>query len=274
MPVFHISKKKMIRLTKIFFILVVALVLYINVFMNMGTKTNEDNTNKIILMNEQNYNHGPHNVVVNDFLEKGKNEDVQADSDSDSDSANDIEESVTEEEKAILVAFYEENNEFVGLLKSDLITLPIYKASDNEKYLKVGQNGKKNAAGAIFEDTRSTENDLVLWGHHMKTGMFKFVDQMATDKNTFNSMKDTFVFYSFKDGMAKKYQLNAMYALTGVDTGDVDRDFPLSEKFLDNKEVTQGEVSEASNKLVMGTCNYGYTKKAHAYVVFNMTIAD
>jgi len=65
-----------------------------------------------------------------------------------------------------------------------------------------------------------------------------------------------------------------MYALTGVDTGEVDRDFPLSVKFLDNKEVTQGEVSEISNKLVMGTCNYSYTKKAHAYVVFNMTIAD
>ena len=269
MPVFHISKKRMIRLTKIFFIFVVALVLYINVFMNIGVKTNKDNTNKVILMAEQNYNHGPHDVVVNDFLQKENNQTVQ------SESVEDVKkESVTDEEKAILVAFYEENNEFIGLIKSDLITLPVYKSNDNEKYLKVGQNGKKNAAGAIFEDTRSTENDLVLWGHHMKTGMFKFVDQMATDKNVFDSMKDTFTFYSFKDGMTKKYQLNAMYALTGADTGNVDRDFPLSVNFLENKEVTQGEVSEISNKLVMGTCNYGYTKKAHSYVVFNMTIAD
>lgn len=269
MPVFHISKKKMIRLTKIFFILVVALVLYINVFMNMGTQTNKDNTNKVILMAEQNYNHGPHDVVVNDFLQKENNQTVQPES------VEDVKkESVTDEEEAILVAFYEENNEFIGLIKSDSITLPVYKTTNNEKYLKVGQNGKKNAAGAIFEDTRSTENDLVLWGHHMKSGMFKFVDQMATDKNIFDSMKDSFVFFSFKDGTAKKYQLNAMYALTGADTGNVDRDFPLSVNFLDNKEVTQGEVSEASNKLVMGTCNYGYTKKAHSYVVFSMTIAD
>lgn len=259
----------MIRLTKIFFILVVALVLYINVFMNMGTETNKDNTNKVILMAEQNYNHGPHDVVVNDFLQKENNQTVQPES------VEDVKkESVTDEEKAILVAFYEENNEFIGLIKSDSITLPVYKTTNNEKYLKVGQNGKKNAAGAIFEDTRSTENDLVLWGHHMKTGMFKFVDQMATDKNIFDSMKDSFVFFSFKDGTAKKYQLNAMYALTGADTGNVDRDFPLSVNFLDNKEVTQGEVSEISNKLVMGTCNYGYTKKAHSYVVFSMTIAD
>ena len=261
----------MIRLTKIFFILVVALVLYINVFAKMGVKMNEDNTNKVILMAEQNYNHGPHDVVVNDFLEKENHEDVQANSNS----ANDVKkESVTDEEEAILVAFYEENNEFIGLIKSDSITLPVYKTTNNEKYLKVGQNGKKNAAGAIFEDTRSTENDLVFWGHHMKSGMFKFVDQMATDKNIFDSMKDSFVFFSFKDGTAKKYQLNAIYALTGADTGNVDRDFPLSVNFLDNKEVTQGEVSETSNKLVMGTCNYGYTKKAHSYVVFNMTIAD
>lgn len=268
MPVFHISKKKMIRLTKIFFILVVALVLYINVFMNMGTQTNKDNTNKVILMAKQNYNHGPHDVV-NDFLQKENNQTVQPES------VEDVKkESVTDEEEAILVAFYEENNEFIGLIKSDSITLPVYKTTNNEKYLKVGQNGKKNAAGAIFEDTRSTENDLVLWGHHMKSGMFKFVDQMATDKNIFGSMKDSFVFFSFKDGTAKKYQLNAMYALTGADTGNVDRDFPLSVNFLDNKEVTQGEVSEASNKLVMGTCNYGYTKKAHSYVVFSMTIAD
>lgn len=269
MPVFHISKKKMIRLTKIFLILVVALVLYINVFMNMGTQTNKDNTNKVILMAEQNYNHGPHDVVVSDFLQKENNQTVQPES------VEDVKkESVTDEEEAILVAFYEENNEFIGLIKSDSITLPVYKTTNNEKYLKVGQNGKKNAAGAIFEDTRSTENDLVLWGHHMKSGMFKFVDQMATDKNIFDSMKDSFVFFSFKDGTAKKYQLNAMYALTGADTGNVDRDFPLSVNFLDNKEVTQGEVSEASNKLVMGTCNYGYTKKAHSYVVFSMTIAD
>ena len=269
MPVFHISKKKMIRLTKIFLILVVALVLYINVFMNMGTQTNKDNTNKVILMAEQNYNHGPHDVVVNDFLQKENNQTVQPES------VEDVKkESVTDEEEAILVAFYEENNEFIGLIKSDSITLPVYKTTNNEKYLKVGQNGKKNAAGAIFEDTRSTENDLVLWGHHMKSGMFKFVDQMATDKNIFDSMKDSFVFFSFKDGTAKKYQLNAIYALTGADTGNVDRDFPLSANFLDNKEVTQGEVSETSNKLVMGTCNYGYTKKAHSYVVFNMTIAD
>lgn len=269
MPVFHISKKKMIRLTKIFFILVVALVLYINVFAKMGEKANEDNTNKVILMAEQNYNHGPHDVVVNDFLEKENHEEAN------SNSVKDVEKkSVTEEEKEILVAFYEANNEFIGLLKSDSITLPVYKTNNNEKYLKVGQDGKKNAAGAIFEDTRSSENDLVFWGHHMKSGMFKFVDQMATDKNIFDSMKDSFVFFSFKDGTAKKYQLNAMYALTGADTGNVDRDFPLSVNFLDNKEVTQGEVSETSNKLVMGTCNYSYTKKAHAYVVFNMTIAD
>ena len=70
----------MIRLTKIFFILVVALVLYINVFMNMGTETNKDNTNKVILMAEQNYNHGPHDVVVNDFLQKENNQTIQPES--------------------------------------------------------------------------------------------------------------------------------------------------------------------------------------------------
>lgn len=269
MPVFHILVKEMIRFTKVFAVLVFALILYVNVFAKMGTKENEDNTNKVILMAEQNYNHGPHDVVVNDFLQKENNQTVQPES------VEDVKkESVTDEEKAILVAFYEENNEFIGLIKSDLITLPVYKTNNNEKYLKVGQDGKKNAAGAIFEDTRSSENDLVFWGHHMKSGMFKFVDQMATDKNIFDSMKDSFVFFSFKDGTAKKYQLNAMYALTGADTGNVDRDFPLSVNFLDNKEVTQGEVSEISNKLVMGTCNYGYTKKAHSYVVFSMTIAD
>lgn len=236
----------------------------------MGTKRNEDNTNKIILKAEQNYNNDSNDVVVDDSLEKEDSQDVQTESNV----AEVKKESVTEEEKAVLNTFYKENNEFIGLLKSDLITLPIYKTTNNNKYLKVGQDGKKNAAGAIFEDTRSTENDLVFWGHHMKSGMFKFVDQMATDKDIFDSMRNSFVFYSFKDGKAEKYQLNAMYALTGVDTGEVDRDFPLSKNFLDNKKVTQGEVSEISNKLVMGTCNYSYTEKAHAYVVFNMTIAD
>ena len=184
----------MIRLTKAFFIFVVALVLYINVFTKMGVKANEDNTNKVILMAEQNYDHDNHEVVVDDSLEKEDNQDVQTESNV----AEVKKESVTEEEIAVLNAFYKENNEFIGLLKSDLITLPIYKTTNNKKYLKIGQDGKsKNSAGAIFEDTRSTENDLVFWGHHMKSGMFKFVDQMATNKDVFDSMKSSFVFYSF-----------------------------------------------------------------------------
>ena len=49
-----------------FFLLVVALVLYINVFAKMGVKENEDNTNKVILKAEQNYNNESHDVVVDD----------------------------------------------------------------------------------------------------------------------------------------------------------------------------------------------------------------
>ena len=57
-----------------FFLLVVALVLYINVFAKMGVKENEDNTNKVILKAEQNYNNESHDVVVDDSLEKEDNQ--------------------------------------------------------------------------------------------------------------------------------------------------------------------------------------------------------
>jgi len=176
--------------------------------------------------------------------------------------------SISDEEMNLLNAFYSQNNEFVAYIDAGNVKLPVYQASNNTKYLSIGQNGKKNASGAIFMDTRSNDDATVLWGHHMKNGMFKFVDQMATNANNFNSMKEM-TYYVYNNGQAKKYHLTAVYAVVGKDTGKFEYDFPLAENFLDKKAVTQGNFEEVSHKLVMGTCNYSH-KKAHSFVVFNM----
>lgn len=72
------------------------------------------------------------------------------------------------------------NPDIVGWLKIDgtSIDYPIVQTDDNETYLDMDFEGKKNASGAIFLDYES-EPDFsgkhnILYGHHMKNGsMFK-----------------------------------------------------------------------------------------------------
>ncbi|RKD34887.1 class B sortase [Lacrimispora algidixylanolytica] len=72
------------------------------------------------------------------------------------------------------------NPDIVGWLKIEgtSIDYPIVQTDDNETYLNMDFEGKKNASGAIFLDYES-EPDFsgrhnILYGHHMKNGsMFK-----------------------------------------------------------------------------------------------------
>lgn len=72
------------------------------------------------------------------------------------------------------------NPDIVGWLKIEgtSIDYPIVQTDDNETYLEIDFEGKKNASGAIFLDYES-EPDFsgrhnILYGHHMKNGsMFK-----------------------------------------------------------------------------------------------------
>jgi sortase B len=72
------------------------------------------------------------------------------------------------------------NPDIVGWLKIEgtSIDYPIVQTDDNETYLEIDFEGKKNASGAIFLDYES-EPDFsgkhnIIYGHHMKNGsMFK-----------------------------------------------------------------------------------------------------
>jgi sortase B len=59
------------------------------------------------------------------------------------------------------------------ILEDPGISCPVVKGADNEKYLRVGADGKRNGHGAIFMDYRNDafkDFNTVIYGHNMKDG--------------------------------------------------------------------------------------------------------
>lgn len=75
---------------------------------------------------------------------------------------------------------YAVNNELVGWVKvpETRIDNAVVQATDNEKYLNLTLEGKKDNAGTVFADHRgpitkdSMPKNTILYGHNMKSGLF------------------------------------------------------------------------------------------------------
>lgn len=172
---------------------------------------------------------------------------------------------ISEEEITLMNSLYEKNNEFVGIIKGISFEYPIYMSQkeDPYKYLHVDASNNKSIAGSIFEDVLSQDNKVILWGHHMKNGMFKFVDEMATNKEAFQKYSDM-TYISYNGGNPVKYTLKAKYSFTGKDD---ENSHPTNPDFMQGKKITNGEVSNIDNQLILGTCNYSYNTAGHSFVV-------
>lgn len=111
------------------------------------------------------------------------------------------------------------NKETVGWIRfknPSIISYPVVRAENNDKYLKTTFEGKKNSAGAIFMDTTNranfTDRNTFIYGHNMKNGtMF---GQLRKYKSASFYRANPYFYIYTPDGKEHKYQI---FSVTIVD---------------------------------------------------------
>lgn len=135
------------------------------------------------------------------------------------------------------------NPDIVGWLKIEgtSIDYPIVQTDNNETYLDIDFEGKKNASGAIFLDYES-EPDFsgrhnILYGHHMKNGsMFK--DIIKYKEESFFKEHQTITIYTPE----REYHLRPFTVLYTDAAGE------RRQTKFDTEEEFQGYVEKMTKK--------------------------
>ena len=143
------------------------------------------------------------------------------------------------------------------------ISYPVVRGTDNEKYLNKTFEGKKNAAGALFEDYRNatdfSDRNTFIYGHNMKNGsMFgqlrKYRDSAYCEENPY--------FYIYTpDGKVSTYQIFAVGIVEDT-TRSYTRFFSDDEEFLEYIDYIRGisryksdvEIVAESKVVSLSTC--------------------
>ena len=84
------------------------------------------------------------------------------------------------------------NNQVVGWIQipDTQVNYPVYQTTDNDHYLHTNAKGEWSIGGQIFMDYQNNPNGLtdqqtILYGHHMRNGsMFQYIGAM-NDQSTF-----------------------------------------------------------------------------------------
>lgn len=107
------------------------------------------------------------------------------------------------------------NKEVVGWIRFDnpeKISYPIVQGMDNDKYLKMTVEGKKNSAGSIFMDANNaanfTDKNTFIYGHNMKNG--SMFGQLRKYKNVDFYKENPYFYIYTPDGKETKYQVYAV----------------------------------------------------------------
>ena len=111
---------------------------------------------------------------------------------------------------------FEINKDTVGWIKynDDKINYPIVQAKDNDYYLKLAFDGKKNQSGSIFMDYRNfsfDDRNVVLFGHSMLDGsMFGSLREVFKD-DFFNNSENNYIKIYTPDEGELTYQIFSYY---------------------------------------------------------------
>ena len=111
---------------------------------------------------------------------------------------------------------FEINKDTVGWIKynDDKINYPIVQAKDNDYYLKLAFDGKKNQSGSIFMDYRNfsfDDRNVVLFGHSMLDGsMFGSLREIFKD-DFFNNSENNYIKIYTPDEGELTYQIFSYY---------------------------------------------------------------
>ncbi len=145
------------------------------------------------------------------------------------------------------------------------IDYPVVKGDDNDYYLDHDIKGNENKHGAIFMDYRNdpySDENLIIYGHHMKDGtmfkdLVKFKDRDFFDDNRF--------LYLDIDRKRTKYEIFSVYIVDAnsasllLSCGDTEtyEDFfnTVKEKSLFPADVS---FAEDGRMVTLSTCTYEY----------------
>lgn len=158
------------------------------------------------------------------------------------------------------------NKETVGWIRfeqPEIISYPVVKGEDNDKYLKTTFEGKKNGSGAIFMDSANSgdfsDRNTFIYGHNMKNGsMFGLLREYK--KKSFCEENPFFYIYT-PDGREVKYQVFAVCIVE--DTADsYQKIYGSDEEYLDYLKHVQSisrydmgvELTSESQIVSLSTC--------------------
>lgn len=169
-----------------------------------------------------------------------------------------------------------ENNDFVAWIQipNTKIDYPVLQTS-NDFYLKHDFYKKKSPLGSIFMDSVNTKNDknIVLYGHHMKSGkMFAFINEYSK-KEVFNENKliefdteeklsDYEIIAAFK---VKENELNEISEILLMDNNE---NFDKLVQFVEKRNLVDGGdgFSYEDHYLTLMTCEYS-NKNGRFFVI-------
>ena len=162
------------------------------------------------------------------------------------------------------------NEDIVGRISIDALGINylVTQGVDNDYYLHMGYDRKKNASGAIFLDYRCNigldplKGHYILYGHNMKNGsMFHNLMQYKDEKFFYNNRVFRF------DTLYKDYEWDIFSAyITDTDFYFIDTTFKDDADWLDflhtiqDKSIypTNTKLSEDDVILTLCTCSYEY----------------
>ena len=166
-----------------------------------------------------------------------------------------------------------------------MVNFPVYQASDNEKDLSLGGDGRSSLGGAIFMDYENTAPGMVdgqslIYGHHLRNGsMFKVVSDMV-DQGMFDSVST--VWYVTEEATYELtplliYQTDASdeNARRFVFESDDELRAYLSDllgRAVAESPEAEALIAQTSHVLTLCTCNYDYGDDGRTLLVCVPTI--
>lgn len=180
--------------------------------------------------------------------------------------------------KSAVELLTEENSDFAGWIKinNTKINNPIYQTDNNDFYLNHNQKKQKSIYGALYFDKndkidrKRTDNNLVIYGHHMKNGtMFgslekykslSFYKQHPTIEFSTKYKTSTYKIYSvFVLNASKADDLNYIYNISR-DKFINDYDFEFwSEEAYERSLINTGvDVKRNDRIITLVTCTYDF----------------
>ena len=163
------------------------------------------------------------------------------------------------------------NNQVVGWIQipDTQVNYPVYQTTDNDHYLHTNAKGEWSIGGQIFMDYQNNPNGLtdqqtILYGHHMRNGsMFQYIGAM-NDQSTFDKVET--IWYVTP---TQTYELEPVFTYHTDEDDEEVRQFNFASvdefrsylkdrlsRAVSSRSDAADVISRADHVLTLFTCNY------------------